>query len=114
MLLELLYSDTRVVPSLLFGLRAVLLDAEGDAREPAEVRIALARFSEEGQMRAAAVGFEDRHLEAGDRPQAGLSGCASELHRPEHALVVRQRERAVALSDGGVHELIDARGAFEQ
>ena len=120
---------TREVGEREHGVEAALLlrpgvslaQAEGVAGEAAEVRVALAGLGQQGQVRAhlgalveLCAGLDHGQLEAADRPQPGLLGRARELHRPEHALMVRQRQRAVALRARGQHDLVDARGALQQ
>ena len=107
-----------------------LAQAEGEAGEAAKVGVALARLGQQREVRAHLAvlaplandadvvvfgrGLGDGQFEAGDGAQPLGAGGAGELHRPEHAVVVGERERRVALLDGGAHELIGARGTVEQ
>ena len=113
-----------VEPPLLLRTAIGLAQPEGVAGEPAEVGVALPRLRQQREVRAhlaavaVVVAFRrrlgDGQFEAADRPQSGLAGSACELHRPEHAVVVGQRQRRVTLLDGGPHQLAGARGALQQ
>ena len=72
------------------GLEPVLSVALG--QETAEVRVALRRFGEERDVRAA----DECHLGAGDRPDPERLGGMGELERAVDPVVIGQRERRVA------------------
>ena len=57
---------------------------------------------------------DDSNLGAVDRLQPGCLRGLCELDRAAEIVVVGQRQRAVAVSDGGVNELIGARGAVKE
>ena len=59
--------------------------------DAAEIRVALLRLAEQGDMGAA-----DRHFGAGDRPHAEVLRGVRELERPVDAVVVGERQRLVA------------------
>ena len=56
----------------------------------------------------------DANLSAVNRLKPGSLRRLRELHRAAEIVVVGQRQRAVAVSDGGVNELTGARGAIKE
>ncbi len=78
--------------------------------QPAEVRVALRRLDEDGDMGAVGEG----ELGAGDRADAEVLGRVRELERAVDAVVVGERERRIAelgCTDG---QLLRQRGAVEE
>jgi len=82
----------------------------GGGEEPAEVRVAALALDEEGDVRAA----PERHLRARDRADAERLGGVGELERPVDAVVIGERERAVAELRGADDELLGLRGPVEE
>jgi hypothetical protein len=78
--------------------------------QPAEVRVALRRLDEQGDMRAAG----QRELGTGDRPDAERLRRVGELERAADAVVVGERERLVAEVRGPRGDLVGQRGAVEE
>ena len=78
--------------------------------EPAEVRVALRRLDEQRDVRPA----DERHLRAGDRPDAERLRRVRELERAVDAVVVGERERLVAELGRAERELLRLRGAVEE
>ncbi len=78
--------------------------------QPAEVAVAPLVLGEQRHVRA--VG--QRQLAAGDRAQAGVAGCAGELHRPAEAVVVGQGEGVVAQLGGALGDLDRLGGAVQE
>jgi len=56
----------------------------------------------------------DRHLGAGDRPDAEELGRVRELERAVETVVVGERERLVAELGGARGQLLGLRGAVEE
>ena len=119
--------DHRVDASCLLRAAVGLAEPVGEAGEAAQVRVALARLGQQREVRAHLAviadvgccivfggGLRDGQFEAGDGAQPLGAGGACELHRPEHAVVVGERERRVALLDGGAHQLVGTRRTVEQ
>ena len=113
--------EHRIEAPLLTRARIRLPETEGVAGEAAEVGVSLPALGEQCEVRAhlrARVarrpGLGDGQLQAGDGPDPGRARRLRELHRPEHAVVIGQRERRVALLGGASHELVRARGALQQ
>ena len=78
--------------------------------QPAEVRVALRRLDEQGDVGAAL----ECDLRAGDRPEAERLRRVGELERAVDAVVVGERERLVAEVGGPRGELLGLRGAVEE
>jgi hypothetical protein len=78
--------------------------------DPAEVRVALPALAEQGDVPSTF----DRHLGAGDGPNAGVLGGMRELERAVDAVVVGEGERRVAELGGSRDELLGMRGAVEE
>ena len=115
--LELFNRDAGVEPARLLALVALLVEPEGDAGEMAEVGVAALRLRQQRQVRArlALVRLLDGgELQPRDRPQPRLLRGAGELHRPVQAVVIGERERAMALRLRRPHQLVDARRALQQ
>ena len=82
----------------------------GVGQQPAEVGVARGRLDEQRHVRP--VG--ERYLGAGDRSDAECLRRLGELQRAIDAVVVGQRERAVAKLGGPNRELLGQRGAVEE
>ena len=78
--------------------------------DAAEVRVALAALTEERHVAAAL----ERHLGAGDRPDAEVLRGMCELEGAVDAVVVGERERVVAELGGARGELLGQRRAVEE
>jgi hypothetical protein len=78
--------------------------------DPAEVRVALAVLTEQGDVEASGEG----HLRTGDRTDPGVLRRMGELERAVDAVVVGQRQRRVAELRGAHGELLRMRGAVEE
>jgi hypothetical protein len=79
-------------------------------QQPAEVRVALRRLDEQGDVGTAG----QRQLGAGDRPDAERLGGVGELEGAADGVVVGERERLVAEVGGPRGELVGQRGAVEE
>src|SRR4029079_6108855 len=77
---------------------------------PAEVRVALPALAEQGDVPATF----DRHLGAGDRPDAGVLRGVRELEGAVDAVVVGKGERRGAELPRAGDELLGMRGAVEE
>ena len=80
--------------------------------DAAEVRVAVLRLAEQRHVRLSAS--VERHLGAGDRPDAEVLRRVGELERAVDAVVVGERERVVAELGGARGELLRQRGAVEE
>ena len=79
-------------------------------QQPAEVRVAGGRLDEQRHVRP----LRERHLCAGDRPNAERLSRLRELERAVDPVVVGQRERAVAELGRPERELLGQRGAVQE
>ena len=122
---QLLDGQAGVQPSRLFARVALLLQAERQAGEAAEVGVAALILGQQGEVGSQRQGggvavrrrigrMGQRQLQARDGAQPRLLGRAGELHGAEHAVVVGERQRPMSLRPRRLHQLLNARRALQQ
>ena len=120
---QLLDGQAGVQPPRLFAGVALLLQAEGEAGEAAEVGVAALILGQQREVGSPRQGVAvrrrigrmgQRQLQARDGAQPRLLGRAGELHGAEQAVVVGERQRAMALRPRRLDQLVDARRALQQ